>query len=106
MPVFLAQLISAEVALFSNFILHHHWTYKHNKIHKSVSTLLVQFHMSSWPAILGSAVMVSAGERLLHLSNLVALAFSSVVALAWNFAWSKFVIWRDVKGSEIEEIAG
>ena len=79
-PIFIAQLAGAEVALFSNFMLHHHWTYKEHKVQKSLSTLLVQFHASSWPAIVGSALMVTAGEKLLHLTSILALGVSSVVA--------------------------
>ena len=103
--VFLAQLVSAEVALFSNFMLHHHWTYRANKVQKSIPRLLIQFHASSWPAIVGSAVMVTACEKLLHLGSLAALTISSLIALFWNFGWSKYVIWRGVTKSQIEDIA-
>lgn len=102
-PVFICQLISSEIALFSNFLLHHYWTYKHNKVHKTIPALLIQFHASSWPAILGSAIMVSAAERYLHLNNLFALMISSAIVLFWNYAWSKFVIWRDVSSKDIEK---
>lgn len=91
---FVAQLIAAEIALFSNFIFHHKWTYRANKVRKTVSTLIVQFHLTSWAAIIGSAVIVWAGVRFFHLHPLVALVISSATALFWNFAWSKFVIWR------------
>ena len=103
-PVALAQFIGAEIALFSNFLLHHNWTYKMKRVHKSITTLLVQFHATSWPAILGSTIMVSAGVDLLHLSKLTALAISSAIALLWNFVWTKFVIWRDMTPKNIEEI--
>lgn len=93
-PLFVAQLISAEVALFSNFILHHNWTYKSKNVTKSVPNLLTQFHATSWAAIVGSAVMVTVGVRYLELNYFVALVISSAVALAWNFFWTKFVIWR------------
>ena len=102
-PTFIAQLVSAEVALFSNFMLHHHWTYKRNNVQKSLTGLLLQFHATSWPAIIGSALMVSAGERWLHLSSLFALVLSSIVVLCWNFFWSKFVIWKDVKQSTVQD---
>jgi putative flippase GtrA len=105
-PVFIAQLLSAEAALFSNFKLHHHWTYKTHHVTKSGRSLLVQFHLTSWPAILGSALMVTAGETLLHLNNFAALIVSSVISLGWNFAWSKFVVWKDTTPEEIKEIAG
>jgi dolichol-phosphate mannosyltransferase len=103
-PVFIAQLIGAEVALFSNFMMHHHWTYKAHKVEKTMTTLIVQFHATTWPAILGSALMVTGGEKLLHLSNLFALAVSSIIALLWNFVWSKYVIWRNVTAAEIDKI--
>jgi dolichol-phosphate mannosyltransferase len=106
LQVFLAQLIAAEIALFSNFMLHHHWTYKAHKVTKTMPQLLIQFHATTWPAILGSAAMVTVGENTLHLSNLAALGVSSIIALLWNFGWSKYVIWRDVKPKDVEEIAG
>jgi putative flippase GtrA len=81
------------------------WIYKAHKVEKTLTNLLVQFHLTSWPAIIGSALMVTGGEKLLHLSNVVALVVSSVIALLWNFVWSKFVVWRDVDAKEIEEIA-
>lgn len=92
--IFVAQLISSEIALFSNFLLHHHWTYRRKQVTKSISTLLWQFHASSWAAILGSAVMVGGMVNWLHTSDLVALVIASAVAMGWNFSWSKFVIWR------------
>lgn len=104
LPIFMSQLVGAEIALFSNFMLHHNWTYKNKKVKKTIPNLLVQFHATTWPAIIGSAAMVDAGVRFLHLSNLIALAASSAVALLWNFFWSKYVIWRDITPKEIEEI--
>jgi putative flippase GtrA len=101
LPIFVAQFIGAEIALFSNFMLHHHWTYKTHVVKKSISKLIIQFHATSWPAILGSTLMVSAGVKLLHLSELLALIISSAIALGWNFAWSKYVIWRDLSTKEV-----
>jgi putative flippase GtrA len=104
LPVFIAQAISAEIALGSNFILHHHWTYKAHHVEKSLTSLIIQFHATSWPAILGSSVMVTAGEKILHFGNLLALALSSVIVLIWNFFWSKYIVWRDVSETEVEKI--
>lgn len=101
MPILLAQIIAAEIALFSNFMLHHHWTYKKNRTEKTLSMLIMQFHASSWPAILGSAVMVSVGVQLLHFNELLALIITAFTALSWNFIWSKYVIWRDVSAEKV-----
>lgn len=93
-PLFVAQILAAEVALFSNFLFHHHWTYKASKVRKTISTLIVQFHLTSWMAIIGSALIVSVGVQVFHLSYFIALMIASGTALFWNFGWSKFVIWR------------
>lgn len=103
MHIFLAQLIGAEIALFSNFRLHDIWTYKHHRVEKKRHRMLVQFHMTTWPAILGSALMVTAFEKLLDFNNATALAVSSLIALLWNFFWSKYVVWRSVTPEEVKE---
>jgi putative flippase GtrA len=105
MPTFLSQLIASEIALFSNFLLHHHWTYKRHHVQKTFVGLLAQFHATSWPAIIGSSFMVTAGEKYLHFNGLQALALSSIVVLLWNFTWSKFVVWRHTPPQELREIA-
>lgn len=107
LPIFVAQLVAAEIALFNNFLLHHHWTYKDNNVAKTLPKLIVQFHISSWTAIIGSAILVSAGVQYLKLNYLVALAISSVVALSWNFFWTKFVIWKRsaLQPEGIEDVA-
>jgi putative flippase GtrA len=104
LPIFIAQLIAGEIALFSNFLLHHNWTYKHKKITKTIPKLLWQFHVTSWVAIVGSALLVSIGVKVLHLPYFVALVITSVVALGWNFVWSKYVIWHHKHQEVTEEI--
>jgi putative flippase GtrA len=105
LPIYLAQLFGSEIALFSNFILHHNWTYRHHRVQKSARSLILQFHATSWPAIIGSTLMVTLLVRVGHQKNLEALVIASIVALAWNFVWSKFVVWRDVESDNLEEIA-
>lgn len=92
--LFISQLIAAEVALFNNFMWHHHWTYKDRGGHKTIGSLIIQFHATSWVAIIGSALLMSLGVNVWHISYSAALVFSSAVALFWNFGWTKFVIWR------------
>ncbi len=103
--VIVAQFVGAEVALASNFFMHHHWTYKSKKVKKTIASLILQFHATSWPAIIGSVAMVGVGVSIFHLSKPLALVVSSLIALLWNFVWSKFVIWRNVTEKQIEEIA-
>lgn len=94
LPIFLAQLISAEIALFSNFLLHNNWTYKLKMVNKPLPDLLWQFHVVSWVAIVGSALIVGATVKYLHFNYALALIISSATALFWNFLWTKFVVWK------------
>lgn len=100
--VFVAQLISSEIALFNNFILHHNYTYK-DRSNKSIKELLVQFHVSSWTAILGSAAIVALGVRVAHMHYFSALVIASAAGLLWNFAWTKLVIWRRHHDADLQE---
>ena len=103
LPVLFSQLVAGEIALFSNFILHHHWTYKRNKVTKDFKSLLWQFHATSWVAIVGSALLVSFGVHVLNLHYVIALMLTSGIALFWNYAWTKFVIWRHEHEPKQEE---
>lgn len=105
LPLFFSQLMGAEIALFSNFMLHQHWTYKKNKVEKSLRTLLVQFHLTSWPAIIGSSIMVTIGVSTLHFNSEVALVISSLIVLGWNYFWSKYVVWKNINNEDIMDIA-
>lgn len=102
MNVFIAQLISSELALFNNFILHHNYTYK-DRSSKSIKNLLIQFHVSSWTAIVGSAAIVTISVKSFHMHYLGALIIASAVGLLWNFAWTKFVIWRHHSNEVVKE---
>lgn len=98
-PIFIAQLISGEIALFSNFYFHHTWTYKSKSVNKSVRTLLIQFHLTSWFAIIATALIVTAGVDILQMHYIMSLFIAGMLALLWNFIWSKYVIWRYDNGS-------
>ena len=104
-PSFIAQLLAGEVALFSNFMLHHTWTYKGHGVKKSIIHLLIQFHATSWIAIVGTALIVSSCIKFLHMPYVIALVISSAIALVWNYVWTKYVIWRkhEHQGSGVYE---
>ncbi len=102
--IFIAQLLASEVALFHNFAMHHNWTYKNKsrKQNKTLSNYLVEFHATSWVAIIGGALLVSFCVRVLHFDYTIALVVSSALALFWNFVWTKYFIWGE-KDPEVEE---
>jgi putative flippase GtrA len=98
--LFASQVIAGEIALFSNFYLHHNWTYKRRRVLKTIKTLLIQFHLTSWFAILLTAVLVTIGVNVFNLNYIVALFIAGATALFWNFTWSRYVIWRQTEAEE------
>lgn len=100
LPIFIAQVLASEIALFHNFAMHHNWTYKKHKKHKTLLNYVIEFHMTSWVAILGSALLVSLCIRVFHYNHLLALAISSAIALMWNFLWTRYFIWSPKRHSE------
>lgn len=91
--VFIAQLIAGELSLLHNFIWHQNWTYR-GISKKSVKELLIEFHVTSWIAILGGAFFVGLLEERYSYGNLPALAITSFILLFWNFLWTKLFVWR------------
>jgi len=99
-PILLAQLLASEISLFSNFLLHDRWTYKRNNVTKSLRRLIIEFHATSWMAVIGSSLLITFGVHVLDLNYVVALAISSAIVLMWNFTWTKFYVWRHEKNDK------
>jgi len=93
--IFVSQLLASEIALFHNFAMHNNWTYRHRKTEKTLKNYLIEFHATSWVAIIGSALLVGFCVRVLHFDYTLALIISSAVALFWNFFWTKYFIWNN-----------
>jgi len=93
--IYISQLFAGEVALFANFLLHHNWTYKNNTTTKKLTTILTQFHLTSWAAVIGTSLIVGSLVTHLHLNYIVALGIGGLIGLFWNFIWTKFVIWKN-----------
>jgi putative flippase GtrA len=100
LPIWVAQLLAVEVALISNFTLHHFWTFRHRSGGKRKRLLLAQFHLSSWSgAIINSSIVVVAVD-VFNLHYFFGLVFGSATALFWNFFWTKFYIWHHAAHGE------
>jgi len=93
-PLLIAQMIAAEVALAHNFLWHHYWTYQNSKVHKTLGALAIQFHATSWVAIVGSGLLMSALVETAKIEYLTSLVITAAAAMVWNFGWTKFVIWQ------------
>src|SRR5262245_10944096 len=67
--IVVAQLISGEAGLISNFFWHNHWTYKHQN-HQDVPfwTKFGRFHASSWSGIVIMTAIVSVGTAVIKLN--------------------------------------
>lgn len=87
-----AQLIAAECAILMNFIFHNNWTYK-DAVKDSSIKRIFEFHASSW---VGAGLTTVTLLTLVHygVQYFFALVCGAVVALIWNFLWTRFIIWK------------
>jgi len=89
----ISQIIGAELAILSNFYLHSIWTYK-GATEKSLSKRLAQFHASAWVGSgITSVILVLLVNRL-HVFYPAALVIGSLCGLIWNYAWTKYFIFK------------
>lgn len=91
-----SQLFAAEVAIIVNFLFHNHWTYPDAK-HSSTPKRLAEFHASSWSGSGIVTVILLTLVAFVHIHYLVALAIGGIVAMFWNFFWTRFYVWRAKK---------
>lgn len=95
-----ANLIGAEMAIISNFILNNLWTFNDRKI-SSVSQALkkfLQFNLTSAGAIVISSVIITLGVFLFGRDNYLIYYFLGIaIAMFWNYFMYSRVIWKKSK---------
>lgn len=92
LPLLPAQLLGAEIAFISNFLLHTHWTYR-GYTEKPLFKRLAQFHATAWSGGAISTGVLLLSVHFLEIDYKWGLVLGSIVAMLWNFFWTKFHIW-------------
>jgi len=90
LPV-VAKGISYSLGIANSFFWNKTWTFRSTA---STWKTLIPFVLVSLAALGLNAGGMQLGLNVLHLPELVALSLATVLTLAWNFAFSKFVIFR------------
>jgi len=99
----LANAISVEIALLSNFFINNFWTFSDKKIisFKSLLLKLPQFNILSLGSVFIQAAVMEIGTRLIPLdSNLIdfgLVALGILIGLIWNFTMYTRVVWKTHK---------
>ena len=90
LPV-VAKGISYSAGILNSFFWNRAWTFQSNT---SAWKTFVPFVLVSLVGLGMNTGGMQLGLNVLHLPELVALALATVFTLAWNFVFSKFVIFR------------
>ena len=100
LPLGLANLASAQLAIFSNYNLNNLWTFKH-ETSKDLVTYFVKmigfFASSNVGVIIIQSGLIQLGEILFgrkYLLPYVYFVLATGVLLIYNFLMYRFVIWR------------
>lgn len=95
LPIFIADLISAEIALVSTFIGYNFWVFL-NHHHRSIKNKFLKFQFSAGIAIILNVLTVSILVRYVHLYYGFALVTGTLVGLVWNYTLNKKIIFRPI----------
>ncbi len=104
----LAVFLSAEVAIFSNYLWSNFWTFKDRKIRglKKHISKFVTFNVSSFGSVIIQYITMQTAVRLLGIFSIVSLAGLTIASdnlylivgvllgMIWNFTMYSKVIWR------------
>ncbi|MCD8484961.1 glycosyltransferase [Candidatus Woesebacteria bacterium] len=104
----LAVILSAELAILSNYILNNFWTFQDRQIHGVFQHLnkFVQFNIGSMGSIVIQYIVMQASLRLFGIFTLLTvfgvpiasdnlyLAAGVLIGMVWNFSIYSLVIWR------------
>ncbi len=92
--LFLASVISNEIAIVFNFIAHENWTFK-NRLHKGLALLrFIKFNFSSIASPIISIVTIQIFVHYLGLDKQIGLAVGVILGLFVNYAINILWIWK------------
>jgi len=96
LPILIAQVISAELALLSTFVGNNFWAFTHHH-HVSWRRKIVKFHAS---ALAGLAINTAFVVLLVHFAHVyygLALVVGSLAGLVWNYTLYKRFVFKKIK---------
>ena len=87
-----AQVLAAETAIITNFMLHHRWTYSDYRAERLLKRFL-KFNASSATGALITLTVFAVAAEGFGVFYLAALVVGAATAMLWNFMMNKLVIW-------------
>lgn len=90
-----ASLISIEISIIVNFILHENWTFKHRSHDGSSLIRLLKFHLSSIgsPIIQLTAILVTV--KVFNQNEQIGLAIGVIIGLFVNYTINLLWVWKE-----------
>lgn len=98
LPIWFAQLLSAEISLITTFFGNNYWSYKgHDHIH--MGRKFITFQLTATTGLLINTFIVSVLVTHAHMFYGLALAFGSIASLLWNHNANKHFVFKKQKRS-------
>lgn len=90
-----SSLISIEIAIILNFILHENWTFKNRNHEGSIFSRFVKFNLTSIGSPIIQLIAILATVRLFHANEQIGLALGVIVGLFLNYFLNMLWIWKE-----------
>ncbi|MEK7580943.1 MAG: glycosyltransferase [Patescibacteria group bacterium] len=90
-----SSLISIELSIMLNFILHDNWTFKNRAHDGSHRTRFLKFNLTSAGSPLIQLASIITLARIFHLHEQIGLALGVIVGLFFNYFINLIWVWKD-----------
>jgi putative flippase GtrA len=94
LPIIIAQILGAEIALLSTFVGNNFWAFKGHH-HIQLKTKLIKFHMSAAAGLAINSILVIVLVHFAHLYYGLALVIGSAAGLVWNYTLYKRFVFKN-----------
>lgn len=97
--LFFSSVVSIELSIFSNFILHENWTFVDRDKRGNILTRFGKFNITSAVSPIIQLLTILVLHNLFGIHEQVGLAIGILIGLSWNWVWNTRYIWKEKKVS-------
>lgn len=97
-PIFISQLLSAEIALLATFTGNNFWAFRGHH-HISIKSKLLKYHLTSGSGIIINTLIVGSLVKYAGLYYGLALVCGTFVGLVWNYIFNIKLIFKTERNS-------
>ena len=93
--LFVSSLISIELSIILNFVLHENWTFKHRSHQGLITARFLKFNATSFGSPLIQLASILIFARVFNIHEQIGLALGVVIGLFVNYFLNLLIVWKE-----------